>query len=301
MASSFDPEDKSSWYFGPITRQDATDLLLAERESGVFLIRDSASSVGDFVLCVKEDSKVSHYIINRTAQHTNQESGGKDTVVRYRIGAQQFPDLPGLLAFYKIHYLDTAPLIRPATKRTERVVGKYDFEGQDTDDLPFRKGEVLIIVCKDEEQWWTAVNADGRRGSIPVPYVERLDDRSANAIPVVATTAPASTAVVAPVPPTVKRTTTQIARRLPAPARVKQVRIPNAYDKTALKLQVGDIINVTKTNINGQWEGELNGKTGHFPFTHVEFIEVGECTPTPSTPTTDIANDVTQSDNTQTS
>lgn len=26
-------------------------------------------------------------------------------------------------------------------------------------------------------------------------------------------------------------------------------------------------------NINGQWEGELKGKTGHFPFTHVEFID----------------------------
>lgn len=49
--------------------------------------------------------------------------------------------------------------------------------------------------------------------------------------------------------------------------------MPNAYDKTALKLEVGDIIKVTKTNINGQWEGELKGKTGHFPFTHVEFIE----------------------------
>lgn len=36
---------------------------------------------------------------------------------------------------------------------------------------------------------------------------------------------------------------------------------------------MGDIIKVTKMNINGQWEGELKGKTGHFPFTHVEFIE----------------------------
>lgn len=61
-------------------------------------------------------------------------------------------------------------------------------------------------------------------------------------------------------------------KKLPAFARVKQVRIPNAYDKTALKLEVGDIIKVTKTNINGQWEGELNGKVGHFPFTHVEFL-----------------------------
>lgn len=62
-------------------------------------------------------------------------------------------------------------------------------------------------------------------------------------------------------------------RKLPAYARVKQVRVPNAYDKTALKLELGDVIKVTKMNINGQWEGELNGKVGHFPFTHVEFID----------------------------
>lgn len=38
-------------------------------------------------------------------------------------------------------------------------------------------------------------------------------------------------------------------------------------------MEVGDVIKVTKTNINGQWEGELKGKTGHFPFTHVEFLD----------------------------
>lgn len=64
-----------------------------------------------------------------------------------------------------------------------------------------------------------------------------------------------------------------IQRTLPAFAKVKQARVPNAYDKTALKLEIGDIIKVTKTNINGQWEGELHGKTGHFPFTHVEFVD----------------------------
>jgi proto-oncogene C-crk len=53
---------------------------------------------------------------------------------------------------------------------------------------------------------------------------------------------------------------------------VKQARVPNAYDKTALKLEVGDIIKVTKMNINGQWEGELRSKIGFFPFTHIEFL-----------------------------
>lgn len=63
-----------------------------------------------------------------------------------------------------------------------------------------------------------------------------------------------------------------IQRKLPAYARVKQARVPNAYDKTALKLEVGDVIKVTKMNINGQWEGELRGKVGFFPFTHIEFL-----------------------------
>ena len=64
-----------------------------------------------------------------------------------------------------------------------------------------------------------------------------------------------------------------IQRQLPAYARVKQGRVPNAYDRIALHLEVGDIVSVTKMSINGQWEGKLQGKSGLFPFTHVEFID----------------------------
>lgn len=38
-------------------------------------------------------------------------------------------------------------------------------------------------------------------------------------------------------------------------------------------LQVGDMIKVTKQNENGMWEGELNGKKGHFPFKLVEVVD----------------------------
>jgi len=121
MAISFDQHDKESWYFGAMSRQEATDILMAEREGGVFLVRDSATIQGDYVLCVREDSKVSHYIINKIQQ-------GEQT--RYRIGDQMFTDLPALLNFYKVHYLDTTPLIRPAVKKVESVRAKFDFEGQ---------------------------------------------------------------------------------------------------------------------------------------------------------------------------
>ena len=42
-----------SWYFGAMSRQDAADLLLSEREGGVFLVRDSTTIQGDYVLCVR--------------------------------------------------------------------------------------------------------------------------------------------------------------------------------------------------------------------------------------------------------
>lgn len=52
----------------------------------------------------REDNKISHYIINRTIV------GGAEM---FRIGDQQFPDIPALLNFYKTHYLDTTALTYP--------------------------------------------------------------------------------------------------------------------------------------------------------------------------------------------
>ncbi|XP_018328644.1 adapter molecule Crk [Agrilus planipennis] len=261
MANNFDHEDKSSWYFGSLSREQATDLLMSEKEGGVFLVRNSNSSAGDYVLCVREDGKVSHYIINKLQKNDH---------VSYKIGDRSFSDLPSLLAFYKLHYLDTTPLIRPASKKVEKVVAKYDFDSVDTDDLPFKKGEILTIISKDEEQWWTAKNSSGHSGLIPVPYVQKIEEGQTPEFPRPGSGGSAP-APIHHVDAAVKRN--QMQRKLPARARVKQVRVPNAYDKTALKLEIGDIITVTKMNINGQWEGELNGKTGHFPFTHVELID----------------------------
>lgn len=265
MAAEFDPDDRTSWYFGPLSRSDTNDLLMAEKDSGVFLVRDSTSIKGDFVLCVKEDQKVSHYIINKI------QVGG---TTRYRIGDQEFPDLPALLTFYKTHYLDTTSLIRPAPR--ERYIAKFDFGGKDPEDLPFKKGEVLTILQKDEEQWWTAKNLAGETGLVPVPYISKYDPELEKKLtqPTPPPPPPPGTNSVnniSQVPPTAPNG--QIQRKLPAKARVIQQRIPNAYDKTALRLEVGDEILVTEMHINGQWEGELGGRKGHFPFTHVKFID----------------------------
>nr|AOS88701.1 CRK-CRKL-like protein ancestral isoform 2 [Branchiostoma floridae] len=297
-ASNFNPRDMGQWYFGPIPRVPTQDLLQGKMH-GTFLVRDSSSCPGDFVLSVSENSKVSHYIINRLQKG-------------FRIGDQDFDDLPALIEFYKIHYLDTTTLIVPAQRPAggppepqaqalapahtpsvmeERVRALYDFDGNDPEDLPFKKNEILVVVRKDEDQWWTVRNKDGREGSIPVPYVQVLP-------PGPTTTGAAPSHPQQPHSPpgyhdpqaagirsesgsssTASATSASTPHPLPNPqngpvyARVIQQKIPSPYDTTALTLEVGDIIRVTKINASGQWEGELKGKTGHFPFNHVKIID----------------------------
>lgn len=99
----FDSADRSAWYFGPVSRQEAQNRLQGQRH-GIFLVRDSSTCPGDYVLSVSENSKVSHYIINSLPSK------------RFKIGDQEFEHLPALLEFYKIHYLDTTTLIEPASR-----------------------------------------------------------------------------------------------------------------------------------------------------------------------------------------
>ncbi|XP_069001968.1 adapter molecule crk-like [Embiotoca jacksoni] len=310
MAGNFDAEDRASWYWGRLSRQEAVSLLQGQRH-GVFLVRDSITSPGDYVLSVSENSKVSHYIINSVSN--NRQSGSGLAPPRFRIGDQEFEALPTLLEFYKIHYLDTTTLIEPINKakhtgfisassagapqqpeEAEFVRALFDFPGNDDEDLPFRKGDVLRVLEKPEEQWWNAANQEGRMGMIPVPYVEKYRPASPTNTAAGGPGAPAAgtgqgglagspdgTGAPQANPPgdpgqyaqPVVSTQLPNLQNGPVYARAIQKRVPNAYDKTALALEVGDTVKVTKINVNGQWEGECKGKRGHFPFTHVRLME----------------------------
>ncbi|XP_043910270.1 adapter molecule crk [Protopterus annectens] len=297
MAGNFDSEDRGSWYWGRLTRQDAVSLLQGQRH-GVFLVRDSTTIPGDYVLSVSENSKVSHYIINSISN--NRQSATGLNPPRFRIGDQEFDNLPALLEFYKIHYLDTTTLIEPVPKsrqfnpavgpltspgvilrqeEAEYVKALFDFNGNDDEDLPFKKGDILKILEKPEDQWWNAQDSEGKRGMIPVPYVEKYRPGSATASALIGgnqdSSHPQPLGGPEPGPYAQPSVNTPLPNLQNGPfyARVIQKRVPNAYDKTALALEVGDLVKVTKINVNGQWEGECNGKRGHFPFTHVRLLD----------------------------
>lgn len=197
---------------------------------------------------------------------------------RFRIGDQEFDGLPALLEFYKIHYLDTTTLIEPISKarhtgsinssvastqqpeEVEFVRALFDFSGNDTEDLPFRKGDILRVLDKPEEQWWNAGNQEGRTGMIPVNYVEKYQASSPSTAstgqPVVGTGhvgqvagavsssdgtgVPQANALGDPgqyAQPVVNAQLPNL-QNGPVYARAIQKRVPNAYDSTALALEV---------------------------------------------------------------
>jgi proto-oncogene C-crk len=83
MNGSFDATDRSSWYFGNLSRDQATQKLQG-KSVGTFLIRRSARiGPDDYVLSVAETEKIANYIIYKEKEHD-----------QYRIGDQRFNDIP---------------------------------------------------------------------------------------------------------------------------------------------------------------------------------------------------------------
>ncbi|CAB4022703.1 crk, partial [Paramuricea clavata] len=59
----------------------------------------------------------------------------------------------------------------------------------------------------------------------------------------------------------------------PLLARAVIDRVCTPYDNNQIAFKKGDLLKVTKQNDNGIWEGELHGKTGEFPMSHVSLID----------------------------
>lgn len=271
-----------SWYHGALGRPAAESILLNNR-AGLFLVRDSQSLQGGYVLSVSENRKVSHYIIT-------QRNG------QYQIGDQTFNDLPEIVDFYRRHFLDTTTLVEAAARQNAvedpavpagppgppsapvpeelRVKAKYNFPGNDPDDLPFKKNDILTILKKEEEQWWMARDCTGKEGMIPVNYVEIISNtrqqptRSSRVSSGLTsdTGAPIGSPMNSYMAPNPEVT-------VPAIAEAIQDRHPTVYDPSELKFEKGDQILVLKMLDSGSWDGQLkDGRTGTFPFRYVKVV-----------------------------
>ncbi|XP_029017202.1 SH2 domain containing 3Cb isoform X2 [Betta splendens] len=77
-----------AWYHGCIPWEVSESLVL---NHGEFLIRDSQSSQGDFVLTSRWEHKTRHFLIKKTAIHNR---------LQYSLEGETFESLPALVHFY---------------------------------------------------------------------------------------------------------------------------------------------------------------------------------------------------------
>lgn len=270
------------WYHGSLSRAKSESILLNQRP-GLFLVRDSQTLQGGYVLSVSENRKVCHYIIT-------QRNG------QYQIGDQTFNDLAEIVDFYRRHFLDTTTLVEAAARQNDaiepvgaaapaapvplplaadvvKVKAKYNFPGNDPDDLPFKKNDILTIIKKEEDQWWMARDCTGKEGMIPVNYVDVIQNRAslpqAMTMPSSRTSLPMNNTSNSL--PQLQRPSSEVT--VPCIAEAIQDRHPTVYDPSELKFEKGDKILVLKILDSGIWDGQLkDGRTGTFPFRYVKLL-----------------------------
>eukprot|EP00040_Diaphanoeca_grandis_P009292 m.48324 g.48324 ORF g.48324 m.48324 type:complete len:558 (+) comp20708_c0_seq1:201-1874(+) len=164
------------WYHGKINRGNVEGILKGKPE-GAFMIRDSGSSPGDYVLSLCEGTRVSHYIIQKGGPHS------------YVLSDQTFVNIVELINFYRVHLLDSTCLTVPvpeteALKNGVRIKqflvivrAKHNFNGRDPEDLSFHKGELLNVIEKHEPEWWKAQSQETLQiGVVPANYLEFIED-----------------------------------------------------------------------------------------------------------------------------
>ena len=55
-----------------------------------------------------------------------------------------------------------------------RCEALYDYDGQQSDELTIRPGDVIYVTDKIDEDWWQG-NLDGTIGIFPANYVEEVE------------------------------------------------------------------------------------------------------------------------------
>jgi len=54
-----------------------------------------------------------------------------------------------------------------------KVKAAFDFEPQEEGELKLRKGDVIIVVDRSDQNWWRGT-CNGKEGMFPAPYVQEL-------------------------------------------------------------------------------------------------------------------------------
>ncbi|KFM81621.1 growth factor receptor-bound protein 2 [Stegodyphus dumicola] len=159
IPSNYIEMKKHDWYYGRITRADAEKLLMNKHE-GAFLIRVSESSPGDFSLSVKCGDAVQHFKVLR------------DTQGKFFLWVVKFNSLNELVEYHRSASVSRSQDIKLKDMHPEEflVQAMYDFQPQEAGELEFRRGDIITVMDRSDQNWWEG-EIGSRRGYFPATYV----------------------------------------------------------------------------------------------------------------------------------
>jgi len=152
------------WYCGHITRAKAEDILSRQPHDGAFLIRESESVPGGFSLSVKFWGGVQHFKVFR------------DGAGKYFLRFVRFNSLNQLVDYHRTYSVSSTQIIylRDMVPEVVRMVAAFDFEPVEEDELRLRKGDIITVIDKSDQNWWRG-RSNGMEGLFPASYAKELN------------------------------------------------------------------------------------------------------------------------------
>ncbi|CAG5122423.1 unnamed protein product [Candidula unifasciata] len=170
IESELKAPDEKLWYHGRLDRQTAEDCLRISGKIGSYLIRESDSKPGSFVLSYLGHGPPTHFRIIAMCGD-------------YYIGGRQFESLSDLIGYYtscsclfkneQLKY--PVPPAVPVDDR-RRVLAMFSYRKMpETDELNFDKGDTFIVHNELENEWlWVTAERTKESGLVPAQFVEEL-------------------------------------------------------------------------------------------------------------------------------
>ncbi|CAG2246074.1 RASA1 [Mytilus edulis] len=162
------PENR--WYHGCLGRQKAEERLRTAGEVGCYLVRESESNKGSYVLSYLGKNGMTHFKISAYCGD-------------YYIGGRRFDSLSLLIGYYtSVSYLLKEEQLKSPVEPPEpvddkrKVVAIYPFSKMpETDELSFDKGDVFTVLNEMGNSWlWVKSQTSGEHGQIHGALVEDL-------------------------------------------------------------------------------------------------------------------------------
>ncbi|GAB1609426.1 ras GTPase-activating protein 1-like [Argonauta hians] len=162
---------EEEWYHGSLDRRTAEERLRKAGLVGSYLVRESQSKPGSYVLSYLGKTGLNHFRISYLCGD-------------YYIGGRQFDSLSLLIGYYtRCSYLLKGEQLQEPVAPPEpvddcrKVIAILPFSGMpDTDELSFEKGEIFIVRDVLDETYWVTSEKTGESGIVYQPLVEDLTD-----------------------------------------------------------------------------------------------------------------------------